>query len=30
VFTPQQYGEFLVSESERWGKAVKASGVKGD
>ena len=30
VFTPKQYGEFLVSESERWGKAVKASGVKGD
>jgi tripartite-type tricarboxylate transporter receptor subunit TctC len=30
VFTPEQYGEFLVSESERWGKAVKAAGVKGD
>jgi tripartite-type tricarboxylate transporter receptor subunit TctC len=30
LFTPKQYGEFLVSESERWGKAVKASGVKGD
>jgi tripartite-type tricarboxylate transporter receptor subunit TctC len=30
VFTPKEYGEFLVSESERWGKAVKASGVKGD
>ena len=30
VFTPKQYGEFLVSESERWGKAVKASGVRGD
>jgi tripartite-type tricarboxylate transporter receptor subunit TctC len=30
VFTPKQYGEFLVSESEGWGKAVKASGVKGD
>ena len=30
VFTPKQYGEFLVSESERWGKAVKAAGVKGD
>ena len=30
VFTPKQYGEFLVTESERWGKAVKASGVKGD
>ena len=26
VFTPKEYGEFLVSESERWGKAVKASG----
>jgi tripartite-type tricarboxylate transporter receptor subunit TctC len=30
VFTPKQYGEFLVSESERWGKAVKAAGIKGD
>ena len=30
VFTPKEYGAFLVSESERWGKAVKASGVKGD
>ena len=30
VFTPKEYGEFLVSESERWGKAVKAAGVKGD
>ena len=30
IFTPQQYGAFLVSESERWGKAVKAAGVKGD
>ena len=30
VFTPKQYGEFLVSESERWGKAVKASGARGD
>jgi tripartite-type tricarboxylate transporter receptor subunit TctC len=30
VFTPKEYGEFLVSESERWGKAVKASGVRGD
>jgi tripartite-type tricarboxylate transporter receptor subunit TctC len=30
VFTPKQYGEFLVSESERWGKAVKAAGVRGD
>jgi tripartite-type tricarboxylate transporter receptor subunit TctC len=29
VFTPKQYGEFLVSESERWGKAVKAAGVRG-
>ena len=26
----QEYGAFLVSESERWGKAVKASGVRGD
>jgi tripartite-type tricarboxylate transporter receptor subunit TctC len=30
VFTPQDYGAFLVSETERWGKAVKASGVRGD
>jgi tripartite-type tricarboxylate transporter receptor subunit TctC len=30
VFTPKEYGEFLVSESERWGKAVKAAGVHGD
>jgi tripartite-type tricarboxylate transporter receptor subunit TctC len=30
VFTPKQYGEFLVAEAERWGKAVKASGVRGD
>ena len=30
VFTPAEYGAFLVSEAERWGKAVKASGVKGD
>jgi tripartite-type tricarboxylate transporter receptor subunit TctC len=30
VFTPKQYGEFLVSEAERWGKAVKAAGIRGD
>jgi tripartite-type tricarboxylate transporter receptor subunit TctC len=30
VFTPQDYGAFLVSETERWGKAVRASGVRGD
>jgi len=30
VFTPQGYGDFLVSESERWGKAVRAAGVHGD
>ena len=30
IFTPKEYGAFLVSEAERWGKAVKASGVKGD
>jgi tripartite-type tricarboxylate transporter receptor subunit TctC len=30
IFTPKEYGAFLISESERWGKAVKASGVKGD
>jgi tripartite-type tricarboxylate transporter receptor subunit TctC len=30
VFTPKEYGAFLVSESERWGKAVQAAGVKGD
>src|SRR6476620_2572791 len=29
IFTPKQYGEFLVSESERWGKAVKAANIKG-
>jgi tripartite-type tricarboxylate transporter receptor subunit TctC len=30
VFTPKDYGVFLVSETERWGKAVKASGARGD
>jgi tripartite-type tricarboxylate transporter receptor subunit TctC len=30
IFTPKEYGAFLVSESERWGKAVKAAGIKGD
>ena len=30
VFTPKEYGAFLASESERWGKAVKAAGVRGD
>jgi tripartite-type tricarboxylate transporter receptor subunit TctC len=30
VFTPKEYGAFLVSEVERWGKAVKAAGIKGD
>jgi tripartite-type tricarboxylate transporter receptor subunit TctC len=30
VFTPKQYGAFLASEAERWGKAVKAAGVRGD
>jgi tripartite-type tricarboxylate transporter receptor subunit TctC len=30
VFTPKDYGAFLVSETERWGKAVRASGVRGD
>ena len=30
VFTPKEYGAFLVSESERWGKAVKAAAVRGD
>ena len=30
AFTPQEYGAFLVSEVERWGKAVKAAGVRGD
>jgi tripartite-type tricarboxylate transporter receptor subunit TctC len=30
VFTPMEYGAFLVSETERWGKAVRASGVRGD
>lgn len=30
IFTPPQYGAFLASESERWGKVVKAAGIKGD
>jgi tripartite-type tricarboxylate transporter receptor subunit TctC len=30
VFTPREYGAFLASEAERWGKAVKAAGVRGD
>jgi len=30
IFTPEQYGAFLASESERWGKVVKAAGIKGD
>jgi hypothetical protein len=30
VFTPKEYGAFLVSESDRWGKAVKAANIKGD
>ena len=30
AFTPQEYRAFLVSEVERWGKAVKAAGVRGD
>ena len=30
VFTPAEYGAFLLSEAERWGKAVKAAGIKGD
>jgi tripartite-type tricarboxylate transporter receptor subunit TctC len=30
VFTPNDYGAFLVSETERWGNAVKASGMRGD
>jgi tripartite-type tricarboxylate transporter receptor subunit TctC len=30
VFTPKEYGAFLASESERWGKVVKAAGIKGD
>jgi tripartite-type tricarboxylate transporter receptor subunit TctC len=30
VFTPKEYGAFLVSESDRWGKVVQAAGVKGD
>jgi tripartite-type tricarboxylate transporter receptor subunit TctC len=30
AFTPKQYGAFLASEAERWGKAVKAAGVRGD
>jgi tripartite-type tricarboxylate transporter receptor subunit TctC len=30
VFTPKEYGAFLASESDRWGKVVQAAGVKGD
>jgi tripartite-type tricarboxylate transporter receptor subunit TctC len=30
VFTPAEYGAFLVSEAERWGKAVTAAGIRGD
>jgi tripartite-type tricarboxylate transporter receptor subunit TctC len=30
IFTPAQYGAFLASESERWGKVVKAAGIKAD
>ena len=30
LFTPAEYGAFLVSEAERWGKAVTAAGIKGD
>jgi hypothetical protein len=30
VFTPKDYGAFLVSEAERWGKAVKTAGIKSD
>jgi tripartite-type tricarboxylate transporter receptor subunit TctC len=30
LFTPAEYGVFLGSEAERWGKAVTAAGIKGD
>jgi len=30
IFTPKEYGAFLASESERWGKVVQAAGIKGD
>ncbi len=30
VSTPEQYGEFVRSEVERWGKVVKASGARAD
>jgi tripartite-type tricarboxylate transporter receptor subunit TctC len=30
VFTPAEFGAFWVTESERWGKAVKAANVKAD
>ncbi len=30
VFTPAEFAAFMASEAERWGEAVRASGVKGD
>ena len=29
-YTPEEYGEFVRVEVERWGKVMKASGAKAD
>jgi tripartite-type tricarboxylate transporter receptor subunit TctC len=28
--TPQQYGDFLKLESDRWGKLIKEAGISGN
>lgn len=30
VFTPAEFGAYMASEVEKWGKVVKAAGVKAD